>query len=383
MDAMLKASNGEPCEESIADALKKLSEPFKATACAVLARERKGQVRLLGGSGVHPELAAQFATHVQPGFWASRRIYACTGSDTGVGAASWQSCLAAYGFGHTLVGAMPVDTTAIAFAFLRPRDAEPFGPRSENLLSLLLPFLVSVFHPLRQAARQSEQIAALTGSLNCLSIGAVILREGRILFLNDSARTLLDRLEGRDGVAGPPQVGPRLREVVDEMWRMGHIGTAPRGAARLIVPDEEAEPVAAILVPLRPGGAEGAGRLGALFLVAANQFAPPKEQLLSLYDLTRLEASVVSSILEGRSVAETAAAMRVSVHTVRAYLKRVFVKVGVHRQAALVRLLAGLSQVRPDVLPDGPRPRTGATRLPPLDAAARRSSLSMAMDVVV
>jgi DNA-binding CsgD family transcriptional regulator len=71
------------------------------------------------------------------------------------------------------------------------------------------------------------------------------------------------------------------------------------------------------------------------------------ERLCQLYGLTRVESNLARLIAEGRTVEEAAAALRIAVNTARAYLKRVFDKTGVRRQAELVRLLlAGPAQLR-------------------------------------
>lgn len=64
------------------------------------------------------------------------------------------------------------------------------------------------------------------------------------------------------------------------------------------------------------------------------------EQLLtSLFKLTRAEVRLTQQLLAGRSPIESAQELGVTIHTVRTYLKRLYLKVGVKSQAALVRRL--------------------------------------------
>ena len=67
---------------------------------------------------------------------------------------------------------------------------------------------------------------------------------------------------------------------------------------------------------------------------------PSVEHLQTLYRLTRVEAEVVQLICQGLSPAKAAQKLRISVHTVRGYLKAIFAKIGVNRQADIVRLVA-------------------------------------------
>jgi DNA-binding CsgD family transcriptional regulator len=66
--------------------------------------------------------------------------------------------------------------------------------------------------------------------------------------------------------------------------------------------------------------------------------------LRELYTLTAVEARLATRLSQGQSVEEAAAEMGVTVNTARAYLKRIYSKIGVRRQSDLIRrLLLGLS----------------------------------------
>jgi DNA-binding CsgD family transcriptional regulator len=62
----------------------------------------------------------------------------------------------------------------------------------------------------------------------------------------------------------------------------------------------------------------------------------------ALYGLTQAEGRVFDAIAQGRPPQEAAAALGVSRSTLKTHLLRVFAKVGVHRQADLVRLSVAL-----------------------------------------
>ena len=64
-----------------------------------------------------------------------------------------------------------------------------------------------------------------------------------------------------------------------------------------------------------------------------------EERLMALYSLTRLEARLAVRLAQGLSLENISEELRLSIHTVRAYLKQIFAKTSVHRQSALVRLL--------------------------------------------
>ena len=66
------------------------------------------------------------------------------------------------------------------------------------------------------------------------------------------------------------------------------------------------------------------------------------DELQTLFGLTLAEAQVAAAIFEGDEAADIAIARGVAESTVRKQIGAIFRKLDVHRQAELVRLLAGL-----------------------------------------
>lgn len=92
---------------------------------------------------------------------------------------------------------------------------------------------------------------------------------------------------------------------------------------------------------------------GALARSAASLLSPGNrsvQELQARHGLTRPEARVVARIGQGSSVTETAKELSVGVETVRTHLKRSFAKLGVHRQAELVKWWTTARRFDPDGL---------------------------------
>lgn len=64
------------------------------------------------------------------------------------------------------------------------------------------------------------------------------------------------------------------------------------------------------------------------------------EVLCEVYGLTRAQAEVARSLFAGQSVEETAAALELSLNTVRTHLKQIFTRCEVRSQRELLHLLA-------------------------------------------
>ena len=61
-----------------------------------------------------------------------------------------------------------------------------------------------------------------------------------------------------------------------------------------------------------------------------------ERSLISLYGLTRGEASLAAKLIQGKSIEDAASELFVSPHTARTHLKRIFMKTDTHRQPELV-----------------------------------------------
>jgi DNA-binding CsgD family transcriptional regulator len=77
-----------------------------------------------------------------------------------------------------------------------------------------------------------------------------------------------------------------------------------------------------------------------------------KDSLLAAYRFTKAEMRLIDQLLQGRTPAEAAEELGVTIHTVRTYLKRLYQKTGVRSQATLVRRLfqITMSSVPPEVM---------------------------------
>ena len=73
-----------------------------------------------------------------------------------------------------------------------------------------------------------------------------------------------------------------------------------------------------------------------VILNAAANRSPSPEFLRRYVGVTMAEARLISQLLAGRSLAEAAGELDLSIHTVRGQLKSVFQKLGVHSQSQLI-----------------------------------------------
>ena len=103
--------------------------------------------------------------------------------------------------------------------------------------------------------------------------------------------------------------------------------------------------------PLEPGEESGAAPTLPLALVVIARPRPDAERIARrvrrLYGLTEAEARVVAALTLGETVDQIAVAHGVRVSTVRAQVRSIFEKTGVHRQTDLVRLALAAAPLFP------------------------------------
>uniref|UniRef100_UPI003F6E656C helix-turn-helix transcriptional regulator n=1 Tax=Shinella sp. TaxID=1870904 RepID=UPI003F6E656C len=152
---------------------------------------------------------------------------------------------------------------------------------------------------------------------------------------------------------------PRLALDHRDRMRLAHSGADDRLAEAIgrrvttgeaegrtiAIPGDEGEPPYPVhLIPVAGQAHDIFSALAWLLLVVpvVNRPGVSLEVLRGLFDLSPAEARVSKGILNGDAPAEIASKLGLSPETVRTQLKAVFSKMGVRRQADVVRLLTGL-----------------------------------------
>jgi DNA-binding CsgD family transcriptional regulator/PAS domain-containing protein len=214
-----------------------------------------------------------------------------------------------------------------------------------ELAALLLPHVrraVTISDVLEVRTIERVRMAQI---VEALSSGVMLTDErGAILYANTAAEELLRDgeficQEGRVLRARDPSAAHELREAVllaarDETG-IGSIGLAIR------LGSPSGPPVFAHVLPL--SGSDLRTRLQPQAVAAVFVSSPPDERagaeaVAAAFGLTPAETRVMTSLLSGRTLAETAAALSVAVTTARTHLDSIFAKTGVTRQADLQRL---------------------------------------------
>jgi len=146
---------------------------------------------------------------------------------------------------------------------------------------------------------------------------------------------------GNELQTGNASLDMRLRRNVSEILSLAGI----RETA--IVPlqsKKDGALIKATVIPLRMASDHLAGApIAAIAVPYAEQAGISSSDLLGL-GFTKAEAELVAALLEGKTIKEYAQLKGRAIPTVRAHLKRVMMRLRVHRQADLVRILLGMTR---------------------------------------
>ena len=245
----------------------------------------------------------------------------------------------------------------IVWAICDPLATDGWGSPQIEMIERLLPHIRQFIY-VRQALANAEVLgASLTELLDVTRVGAIHLdSRGRVVEANDLARDILRRgygLSDRGGFLGAwlPADNSRLGSLLAAALSPSSGGPTISGSMTVASPHGRPRLVLHV-TPLRTPRLDfGAGRVAALVLVVDPTARPRIDAGLAAaaLDLTAAESQVAARLGEGRSVRDIASDTGCQANTIYIHLKQIYRKLGISRQADLVRLVLGLAGL--------PRPR--------------------------
>lgn len=182
---------------------------------------------------------------------------------------------------------------------------------------------------------------AALDALNLLAVGVVLVDEnGHILNANRVAQRILDREDGLAATAGRLVASYGQDQVALGRSLAAAAASTPTSGALSFARPSGRRPLSVVIKALRREPHPGEPGLAAVFMTDPEQeVAAEAQDLAALYGLTPAEARLASSLVRGMSPAQAAAALGLTVNTVRTHLKRIFSKTETRRQSDLMRLL--------------------------------------------
>jgi DNA-binding CsgD family transcriptional regulator len=213
------------------------------------------------------------------------------------------------------------------------------------LLGQLAPHLRQAFTCYRRVGGVTSGHVALDAASDALGVAIVALgRDRRVRWTNAAGRSLLARGDpiGANARGSVQAAHGAVRDVID--WGIA-AAIRGEGAARtsIAVRTENgllAARLTCVVPALTPAERLFAGPCVVLLIeTGAAGALPAEETLRTTFALTPSEARFACALADGASVTEAAARHGISRETARTHLKRIFAKMGVGHQAALVAMV--------------------------------------------
>jgi DNA-binding CsgD family transcriptional regulator/PAS domain-containing protein len=240
-------------------------------------------------------------------------------------------------------------TMAASLGLSRHRAAGEIGDPEIEAARLFAPHLLRCVTISKLLDLKSIVASTFKTALDKLRCAVVLTDErGAILHANQAAEQMLrdgGPIGGAAGVltARAPSAAAEMRAAI-RLAAEGEAGIGKTGLAiRLTEP--EAPPVIAHVLPLTGGDVRTRlqpAAVAAVFISAAPDEQDGADAMAAAFGLTPAETRVLTSLLAGHTLAETAAALGIAATTAKTHLDHIFWKTGMTRQADLMRLGTGL-----------------------------------------
>lgn len=201
-----------------------------------------------------------------------------------------------------------------------------------------------------QHRRLHRRCQGLQATLDLHDIGALVLDgEGHLLFANRPGTALLDAKDGLR-LFGSSVTATRVEDAIRLQAALLHAVGQHDDIRRndwqtpvtLIHRKNSARPLIAAAMRIAGPAAEPGDPVAVIYLIDPDRTTQGMiEPACRVYGLTGAEVRLTAMLLRGLTLADAARHLRIKPLTAKAYLKQIFAKMGVHRQADLVRVLFG------------------------------------------
>ena len=257
------------------------------------------------------------------------------------------------------------DNTHIVWMLTDPTDSDAWSSGQIEIIESLLPH-IRQFVRVRQALVDAEAVGASSAALlENTQVGVIQLnRGGKIMATNDRGLDILKRGEGLVDRGG--YLNARIAADNDRLKKLLALAIPTFGgqaaAGSMTVGRSLHLPRLALHVnPVTVRQMDlSARRVAALILVVdpLSQLRIDPDLVAETLGLTLAESQVAAALAEGSNVRDIAAATRRKESTVRWFIRQIYEKQGISRQADLVRLGLSLAEISRSA----PRANTGVRK---------------------
>lgn len=239
-----------------------------------------------------------------------------------------------------------VDGVALAFSLQRSDKQGAFSKRDLQRLNAILPRLREVLSLTYRINTDRER--ALLAGLEMIDQAAVLVdRQGLVKDMNGAAAALVGSLltvRAKRLQACGPGLQPGLTRWIESACAPD-CQSAPDARRIIRLEDKTGRIWMGQAMPVSTAACDifGSGHAVLIFMPAHATRRPSEAMLITAFGLTVAEARVAGLIAAGLTIDEVAARLSLNRNAVRFHVKSIFLKAGVHRQAAFVAAVGALT----------------------------------------
>lgn len=237
----------------------------------------------------------------------------------------------------------------VNIAFGRAKKIGIYEDNDKDLLQFLMPHLQRAFRITHFVSSLNTENKVLAEVLDKLPQGVIVIScKGQIIFINRSAKRIVDNCDGLS-IDKQGKLRAAISNETKELTRLIESANRPdldaqlnKGGVIHLNRPSGLRPLSLIVAPLSQGISELNLEQSAtlIFITDPELKIEPCEQVFQrLYQLTPAESKLAVLLVQGKSVTEASEILRVTANTTRTHLKRIFSKTTTCRQSDLVKLL--------------------------------------------
>jgi|GEM_PF-2971720 len=242
------------------------------------------------------------------------------------------------------------DSLRVKFSAERTSDKPDYGDSEKALFEMLTPHFRRAIH-LREELLQHSRLREITSAtLSKISIGCIMLdAEGQVISTNHMADSIIadgrgltivnQRLRAKDN-----NRNIELKKLITEALEAALDNVETQAGIGFTIEEYPGEPMLDMVIKPITKSAYNGTNLDPTVAIYINDCKQSNielniETLRKLYGMTRCEAQVSVHLADGKSQAEAAELLNVSINTVKTHLRGVYEKLGVRSQSQVVAIL--------------------------------------------
>lgn len=250
------------------------------------------------------------------------------------------------GVGWSMGSALPEPSGhTLIFDFMRRTELGPFETKHLDIVNGLKGDLARA--TLVSSRMIFQQARSIANALSIVGLPAAVVGEGQqVLAMNEEMEALSPRI--RTGAQNRLSLDQSAANtLLQQSFDLLQGSEGPRVQSLPMAATPDAPAMVLHVLPVRRSARDIFSRgLAVVLATPVGPGGPPSIGVLSgLFDLTPGEARVARELASGAGIETVATTLKLSVETVRSYLKRIFLKTGTRRQPELVGLLGGLGRI--------------------------------------